>query len=639
MTEARLPTPRRIARTPVVRQPSGFSALGDALSTAGQALGEFDRADRATEERVAEIDHRIALDEQKRQDDALYIEKATEWIGLQAEAEARAAELRQEAGAFAHGHAEAMRQWMDDQFRAFDEGMAGNGRVRERMRLQLVQSAARIDLREQAWEREQGFKAQGESLEVATKTLRNQLARSKPETLGEDFARYAGQLDEMIAAGAFNEDQAATMRRAVMTELAQGMVDGNFNAGQPQAVQALVDQGFFDGLDVDVDKLGRQVKGEQRAMDIAAERARTEQQEAARDAIAAIEAEVKLGINPSAEQFAAAKALAQQAGLPQDEVIGLDGLSIQMGLNRRYGEAVDPEGIGAARAFEQLDRKVAAGTATKAEQVAHAHLAGVAETRAKAAGRKRKELAGQGVQGQMAVLADLDRMPATQRFTAAQEAMDGLGYVAGLRTRTRQFALEGREIRKARKKDFGTADDVQEAFRASVGDFAGTLGGSYDAMLDVAWDIYAGTYAAQGKDGWQPAGFARAVDLAFGMSRRADGTMQGGVGEYRGKRVVLPEWQTEAEFERTLGSLSFENARYAGGDPVNKADVLQHYRPEWYRDTSDGKPVYRMVDAQGFPLTDKDGGVWDFSVGRATPATPRAPRRDSPKDFPAMGAR
>lgn len=603
MTEARIPTPRQIARTPVVRQPSALTFLGGAMQLAGQAGQQFEDRRRATDEQVAEIDHRIAMDEQKRQDDALFIEKAAEWAAIEEQARLRASELRSE-GSY-RDHADRVRQELDTRFRAFDESLATNERVRQRFRLGIVESAARIDAQEQEWARQKGFKVQGEALQAVLDTRGNQLSRAPADKAGEEFALHIGEMDKLIDAGSYSDEDAAIMKRAVRSALAPKLNEALFAAGQPQVVQKMIDEGFFDALDVDVSTIRNQVVGEQKALDLAAERAKEEQLAQARQQRDAIKALIDAGATPTQQEVAAVNQALTAAGAPPDEMIEFGALSVQIGLNRQYSEAADPDGIAAGQAAARIRAKQAAGTATREEEIAAAHLEGVASARAKKAGEARKELAGQGPQGQLAVLADLDRLPPEQRATAAQAA--GLSpNLTGLRGRTREFAVEGRVQRKARPNDFGTKEEVEASFRASTGGFASQLGGNYPGMMEVAWDIYAATLAARGRTGWDAATFAGSVSQAFGRTVRQTGEYQGGIGSFGKHRVILPTFLTNEEFERQVRSLTFSNARYRDGRAVAPADVFANYRPEYFNDDAEGRPLYRMVDGSGRLLMQAD---------------------------------
>ncbi len=604
MTEARIPTPRQVARTPVIRQPSAATFIGEALQLAGQAGQQFEDRRRATDQQVEEIDHRIAMDEQKRQDDALFLEKAPEWVAIEEKAKRRAAELRNE-GSY-RDHPERVRQELDATFRAFDESLAGNERVRQRFRLSVVQSAARIDAQEQEWARLKGFKVQGEALQAVVDTRGNQLSRSTPEKVGEDYTAYVAEVDGLIDAGSYSDEDAALMKRAVRSSLAPKLNEALFNAGQPQVVQKMVDAGFFDGLDLDVSKISAQVAGEQKALDLAAERAKEEQLAEARTQRDALEALIAAGATPTQEEVNKVNAALTAAGAPADEMIEFGALTVQIGLNRQFSEASDPDGIGAAQAAAAIRAKQAAGKASREEEIAAAHLEGVAAERAKKAGAQRKELASQGPQGQLAVLADLDRLPLEQRAMAAQAA--GIPpNLAGLNGRYRELAVEGRVQRKARSKDFGEQAQVDGAFRAMTGSFASQLGSNFPGMMDLAWDIYAGQLASYGRTGWEPATFNDSVQKAFGRTMRADtGERQGGIGAVGKNQVLLPSYLTNEEFERQVRSLTFQSARYRDGRGVAPADVVDNYRPEYFDDDEQGRAVYRMVDAGGNLLMQAD---------------------------------
>lgn len=613
MVDSVIPTPRRITRTRIAQGADVFSVLGDAASVAGQAGMRFVQQDREMDERERQARHEAAMAEQKRQDDALYIEKAQEWIAAEEAMRQRAAELRQE-GSY-HDHGDRVRAELDQRFRAFDESLAGNERVRQRFRLDVVQSAARIDAQESAWQQQQQFKVQGEALEQSVTTLRNQLTRSDPDSAATDFAAAIQKTDQMIDAGAFNDDQAAAMKRAVRTQLAQGLNDGLFSAGKPEMVQALIDKGFYDTLDLDVSRIGEQVQGEKRALEIAAERAAKEKQIEARNAIDAIEAKIGLGINPTQAEMDQVMANARAAGLPEADLISFGGLSVQMGLNRQYSEAADPDGIAAGRAAAAIRAKIGAGTASEAEQVAYGHLQGVADARSKAAGARLKDMAGQGAQGKIQALGELQRLPRDQRFIAAQELGAGMGYVAQLAPRMQQHAIKGREIRAARPKDFGDKAQVHKQFRDYVGAVAGQLGGDFDEIADLAWDIYVSAEAERGREGFVPDAYRTYVDIALGGSKRSsDGQRQGGIGQFGKHKVILPTFQTEDEFEAKVRSLTFDKARYRDGSKVSKADIVRNYRPQYDREGPNGEPIYIMVDGSGKPLGKAGGGNYDFAV-------------------------
>ncbi|WP_298599814.1 hypothetical protein, partial [uncultured Sphingorhabdus sp.] len=336
----------------------------------------------------------------------------------------------------------------------------------------------------------------------------------------------------------------------------------------------------------------------------------------ARNAIKAIEEKVKLGINPTDAEIRAARAAGTASGLPEADIIALDGLGIQIGLNRSYSESADPLGINAGAAAARLGDKIATGKASEAEQISYAHLKGIADSRAKAQGSKLKEVAKQGIGGQMKVLAQLQQLPQEQRFAAAEEAKAGLGQLSLLPARTQQFALEGREVRAARKDEFGKAEEVKAAFRRRIGEIAPSLGGEYDNLQGIAWDIYAAEMNNRGATGWNEAQFEKSVKIAFGARVREDGVFQGGIGRVRGKQVILPDWQTPPEFDAAISKLTFAGAVYGNSQAASKADILANYRPEYYGDDARGLPLYRFISPSGYPLKHKDGSIYNIVVER-----------------------
>ena len=97
-------------------------------------------------------------------------------------------------------------------------------------------------------------------------------------------------------------------------------------------------------------KIGDQVAGEQRALDLAAQREKEAQLADARTKRDALEALIAAGATPTQEEVAAVNAALTAAGAPADEMIEFGALSLQIGLNRQYSEAADPDGTAAAQA-------------------------------------------------------------------------------------------------------------------------------------------------------------------------------------------------------------------------------------------------------------------------------------------------
>jgi hypothetical protein len=142
------------------------------------------------------------------------------------------------------------------------------------------------------------------------------------------------------------------------------------------------------------------------------------------------------------------------------------------------------------------------------------------------------------------------------------------------------------------------------------------MGGEYDNMMSVAWDIYAGQLNSRGASGWSEAEFDVAVKIALGATQRGNGVLQGGIDRVRGKQVILPAWKTAEEFDKTLSMLKFDGAVYANKQAASKADILNNYRPEYYDEDAAGQPLYRFIGPTGKALLHKDGSVYNLVVTR-----------------------
>lgn len=601
----------RLAPIPVTQKP--VSPLADALQVAAQAAARIDQSDRQTQLQVDAINHEIAMKKQRDEDDALSMQQAAKWAEAQGRIEKRIADARLEHGPGGQGHAERVREILREEVDAFDQGFLGNDRVRNRYFDNVASVAAKYETRETLYASDQFAKAQGENAETFLKTTVNALMLNPDPQRVEEAITLWDSLSESMA---LNDDGRAAVSKQGRGRIFSGFIDGLLEKGQYEQADALIKSGKLNGVLDDVQPYLRKIDVERRAAIVAQEQAAADAREEAREAIKAVEEKVRLGINPSPEELAAVRGQAVGAGLPEADIISLDGLGIQMGINRQYNEAVDPTGAKAAAAVTRLGGKIASGKASEAEQVAYKQLQGIAEARGKSAGAALREMASQGPQGRLQALQQLQTLPASQRFVAGQEAGEGLGFLAQLPAHTQRYAVDGTEVRKARKDEFGKEEVVRAAFRNQVGGVAATLGGDFDDIMNVAWDIYAGTMNSKGRTGWDQAHFDSAVRIAFGATKRQNGVMQGGIGNVRGKAVILPEWKTAAEFDQSLSRLTFKGAVYADGSPAQKGDVLRNYRPEYYRDDANGQPIYRFIDAKGKPLRHKDGAVFDIVVQR-----------------------
>ncbi len=603
-------TPRRSA-IPITQTP--VSPLADALDVAARTMGQMVQSDRQATQQVDAVNHQLAVKRQQDEDNALLLQQAAKWAETEGRIAVRIDEARRQHGPGGAGHVKSVQDIIAEEQTAFDAGFGQNERVRQRYTDNVAQTAARYETRETMYAADQFDQTQGKNSEAYLKATGNSL-QLDPSLEKMDEATKLW--DNIVVGMAANDDRKKEIYQKGRASLFGDFLTGLINTGKYDDAEKLIQSGKLNGVIDDVKPFVRSIETERNAARIAVEQQQADMRTEAREAVKAVEEKVKLGINPSQAEIAQVRAAAISNGLPEADIIALDGMGIQIGLNRNYNETADPLGIKASAAATRLGAKVAAGTASEAEQVSYAHLKGIGDTRAKARGAQLKEQAQQGIGGQAAVLAELRDMPAEQRYLAAEEAKSGLGQLALLGPRSQQYALEGREVRAARKDDFGKADDVKAAFARRIGGVASSLGGEYDNIQNIAWDIYAGELNGRGASGWDDAQFDVAVKIALGATKRDNGQLQGGVGRVRGKQVILPDWKTPEEFDKTLSMLKFAGAIYDNKEPASKADILTNYRPEYYADDAAGQPLYRFIAPSGKPLRHKDGSIYNLVVQR-----------------------
>jgi hypothetical protein len=592
------------------------SAIAEGVAQLGQTLGRVADQDAQVQEGIADSEARISAEQRRREISAHSADRIGAWAQLQADIGNDLLDIRTRSKPGAVGHKEEAIKLVRDKMDGFLGTLAEEPEVRERFEPMLIEFEARTLLNEGEWELQKRAKHQGDSWASYVETTGNGLMNAAPDALPGQYQQMIMDGREALSLMDIDGTTRAALDDKLVASATEKLRDTMLQRGQVDQLERLVKSGFLNDKGLDLNRTLKMIDTEKRALQVAADQAASDARTEAREAVKAVEEKVKLGINPSQAEIAQVRRAAVANGLPEADIIGLDGLGIQIGLNRTYNEAADPMGIKASAAASRLGAKVAAGTATEAEQVGYTHLKGIGDSRAKARGAQLKETAKQGIAGQATVLSELRAMPAEQRFLAAEEAKPGLGQLALLGPRSQQYALEGREVRAARKDEFGKAEEVKAAFARRIGGVASSLGGEYDNIMGIAWDIYAGELNGRSASGWNEAQFDVAVKVALGATKRDNGVLQGGVGRVRGKQVILPDWKTPEEFDKTLSTLKFDGAVYANGEAASKADILSNYRPEYYAEDAAGQPLYRFIGPTGKALLHKDGSVYNLVVTR-----------------------
>lgn len=584
--------------------PSSFrSGLAEGLTQMGRAVGEVAQNEQQTADFVAASDQRIALEERRRARSRTIADRAGAWAETQVAIESGLDTLKADTPAGAAGFEEAAGKIVTDRLQAFLTTLGDDPEVRERFEPVIAGYGANTRLSNQRWAVDARTKHEGQRIEEWRSTAGNGLfAAPTGEKLQQSFDEadlFVGGMDVPEAAkpGLVRE-----LRRGFVTNF----VDGLFEKGNWQGARTLLTGTAFDAYLKPEEKqrfLG-QADTAERVQARQAELAASETRDAARDAAKAVAAKIDAGIVPDPQEMRTTRAAMVAAGVDEHELIAFDAETIKVDVNRRY-VGVDAERMRRDRAT--IEAKVRAGRASETEQVMAAQLGKLIDAADTRETDEVRELMGQGPGGRQAALGRLTGSPEA-RYAKAERLEAGLGFISSLTGTTQTYALQGRDLRKARPQDFGDRKVVKAELDRLVGPLGLTFGERYDDMLEAAWDIMAAGQARRGQTGFDPLGFRTGMLLATGASRRQNGVIQGGIQTMRGRPVYLPPKMDIGEFDQYVSRRDFSSAVYANGRPAVKSDVLANYRPEWVGDDPSGRPVYRFVNANGGALASKFGG-------------------------------
>lgn len=605
--EPRIADGPRISGIPIPDPRAAQSGFGEGLGEFAETMAAADRQTRQVDEQIAASQHRIALREQEEQDASLTADRAAEFARMQARVAVRTEELRQEAGRGGQGHEPAIRQYVDEELRNFNAGFANNDRVRQRFIPNMAEFGARTESRETLWVMDERAKSQAQDLDELYTTSANALQLDPtPENYTSGLSLIRTTLDGM----GMSESQSNAAWKKIVGGYTETLIDGMFQRGEHDNVKALAESGFFnDKLDPEtLDRTRNRVGIEEKAAVIEAEQAASRARQAVQDQADLLAAKVKAGINPEAAEVASVRNAAVAAGLKPDDVFNLSLMEAKMTWNRTYGSMPMLDKL---RTQSALQGKIAAGNASETEQALTAHLNDMIDAEQDREAERFKGLLGQGIQGRVAITAQLQQLPPAARFQQAEKVEAGLGFIANLPTdNLRQRALVGRDERKA-DKTLVPDKALDENFRKMVGRSGRFFGGPTMAGLrEVAADIYAYHAAQKGFDDFNPVWYREALNAAMGQQRRVDGSLQGGIGAWRTQPVMLPDNKTQEEFEQILARSPFGDARSASGAAVDKDYILKRLAPVYAGETEDGRTMYRFVDESGAQLLHKDGGPY-----------------------------
>lgn len=584
--------------------PSAFrSGLAGGLQALGEAGSRVAANEQAVEDQREASEYRLAAEEQRRRRSAMVADRMGAWAEVQAEVTTERDRLRQESTAGAYDYAEKADKLLTDRMQSFLATLGDDPEIRERFEPVIAGWSANARVDDSRWAIARRTEYEGQRVDTWRDSAGNALlADPTPGKLQQAFDESDMLLDTLDVPGGVREE----LKRQTKRGFVVNFLDARLGKDDWQGVRSLMQGKAFDDFLKPEDKIrysNRADQGEAVAQR-QAEIAESQRRDAARDMAKAVQAKIDAGIVPSEPEMRSARQALAAAGADPAELIAFDATSVQVEVNRRY-QGTDSETMRRDRAT--IDAKMRAGRASEAEQVMARQLDKLIDSADTRETEQVRELMGKGVAGQTQALSMLTGS-AEARYAKANKLEDGLGFVANLNTKAQTYALEGRELRKARPKDFGDDKQVRATVDAMVGPLGLALGGQYGELVDTAWSIMATSQARTGSAGFDADKLRMAVRIATGATHRPNGIVQGGIQRVRGKPVHLPENMTPDEFDAYMSRRDFSAGAYANGRPAQKADVLQNYRPEWAGDDPRGRPLYRFVDATGGVLANKGGG-------------------------------
>lgn len=595
-SSANIPVPdRRELRDPL------FDGIADMAGAGAKAL----QSKQATDDRVEAIEHQTAMREQKAADEHLFLTGQADWAARSASITGKIQQMRNEASQGGVGHQKKVRELLEQQLKDFDQQFGGNERVRQRFRTTLAQTAARITVQEDLWQRDALSASMGQMADSYVTERSNELRTNwSPELVEEVAAGWEATVDGMVG----GDDYKAQVKRKGEEKIYQSAVEGMIAQGRFDEARQMIESGFFNDKVSDVDRLRRMVRTEANVARAATEREASAARSQVEDAADAMKALIDAGHIPTQAEMDTLKTAIRDAGLPIDDVVDFDLLTEQVAINR---QSEGKTAVQLRAEVRTIEAAVAGGKATNSMRRTLPHLRKLLDDAEDREVEKYKGLLEQGVPGRMAILSQLPRDPEA-RMVQGDKIEQGLGLVAQLPKGTAQRALNGRNLRKDRPKDFGESKEVREAFAQVVGDLGPTLGDRYSDMMEMAWDIYAETMNNSGVVGFHPDAFTKIVNLAFGATKNSRGELQGGIARINGMVVELPDNRTAEEFARKLARKPLTGAVYSNGQEAQKSDILKHFRPVYIGNNVKGLPSYAFVDPAGRPL--KESGGADYVV-------------------------
>lgn len=571
------------------------------------------------------------------------------------------------------GHQERVLADFDKRAQSLMEGVTDPD-VRRNLELRIAQNRRAIDGRAYATETVRRADYATRQHETTTNMVANRVAISDDPV---EIETALADLDEMIGGYAMPEAAKQALRDWTRATV-KGAVLKGLVGRDPARAQTLIDAGGFNDLDPNaIDRARGEIGVEQRRMEAEAARAQAAARADVRERLNILDKQLATGVPVDAALLEQAQSQATAAGLDaQAYDIGV--ARIRNGLNRELASASPTEIDARAKA---LRAKIArdGGNAKVSDQVALNHidtllaqrsreyatdpwsaaartgvampeldpddpqaLAARAQAVQQARGRgidvpfysdeeatQRARTYQSGLAGRLQVFDELLRLPEAERTKAAQQVAPGsraLAYAAQLRPQVGRLAMIGTEALKANSALLPQAE-AREIFRDHVRGALDAVPGMVTAVMETAGLIYAGWASQNGALGeFDESAYRTAVNMALRGNVQA-GEGRGGVGEWGGWRVMLPEGMSQREFDARL--LNKDALRSASSDPrgpVDRAGNPVYWVPfrRQFHPVAIAPGRYRFETAQGQVLMGADRKPWTIDVWKLPPVQPRA---------------
>jgi hypothetical protein len=543
------------------------------------------------------------------------------------------------------GHAQAIGDAWEAESSELVKGLTET-RLINSAREQMAQFGARA--RGSAYEYEQGARI-GKMVadhQAAADIVGNRLQRDPDPSKFREELEFARQ--GVAAMTGLSADVQEKILRYKEQAAALGFA-GGMREQNPLALKVLLDRGQFDDL-VSPDQMRALRNGADAAIDrqrIAGERVAREQAQLATNAEDALKLQADDGgaVDPNALRAAAERAEAE--GKP-DRAYTFRASAVKAEINTRYGDGNADAGQISQRMgviertadwrskpdlvteHEQLDTlrtKMREAEPNYASALDDANPASFAQRERDAVADAQRRglavpqplgpddveryqaLAKSGLAGQIKVADALAHFSTGAAMAAARQVDPGnrLMIVATTLTpQSRALLLRGEAAGKINPGAV-TPSLLDTKFGRSVGGALVQMGVDYQLGVKQAVEGIADTLVvvrrakALTDEIWD-----EALHRALGGTWARNGVKQGGVGEWNGKKIVLPYRMSQEDFDREFSRRNMTGAHSSGGT-VSAAEIRRYYTP-----VNVGGDRYAMVDSAGRALKAKDGT--DFTV-------------------------